>query len=306
MLAYTLRRLVLAVPTVWGVVTLTFIVMRVMPGDVSVLAAGIDATPEQRAFIKKQLNLDDPLPVQYLRYLEHVASGDLGDSLFGTASVRELIGERLPKTMVLAGIAVLVSVLVAVPLGVLAATTKGGPTDVACQVFSALSMAAPGFWIALLLVYVFAETLQWLPALGDLTPKGLVMPVATLALPASAILTRMTRATLLDVLHEDFIRTARAKGLPSRSVVVGHALRNALIPVITVVGLQAGFLLGGTIIIETIFSFPGIGLLVTQAITRRDFPVIQGVVVVIATLFVLINIAIDLSYAFLDPRIKYA
>lgn len=304
MLSYILRRVLLAIPTVFGVVTLTFVVMRILPTDLPRLIAGIDATPAQVEQIRESLHLDRPVFQQYVDYVAHLARGDLGQSVRGRTGVGVLIRERLPNTLLLAGLAVGLSVLIGVPLGIVAAVTKGGVLDSAVQVTVALAMSAPGFWVALMLVFIFAEQLSWFPAVSHRTPRGLVLPVLTLALPALAILARMTRATLLEVLHEDYVRTARAKGLRGRRVIIGHGLGNALIPIITIVGLQAGFLLGGSVIVETIFSYPGVGLLVVDAINRRDFPVVQGVVVVIATLFVLINLTVDVSYAFIDPRIR--
>jgi peptide/nickel transport system permease protein len=305
MTGYVVRRLLLTIPVLLGAVTLVFFVMRVIPGDVARNIAGQNATSAEVEEVRAQLGLDDPILAQYLRYMGGVLRGDLGKSVYSQYSVRQELMWKFPNTVVLAVTALLVASTLGISLGVIAAARQRTIVDYAAMTFSAGSLAFPNFVVALLLVFVFAENLGWLPATGNRDPKHMVLPVAALALRESAVIFRMSRATMLDVLHGDYIRTARAKGLSELRVLRGHALRNALLPVVTVIGLQLGFSLGGTVIIENIFAYPGVGNLIVSSINQRDYTIVQGGVLLLATGFVLINLAVDLIYSYIDPRVKH-
>jgi ABC-type dipeptide/oligopeptide/nickel transport system permease component len=277
-----------------------------VPADPAVLIAGDSATQEQIAQLRTQMGLDLPLIVQYGKYLGEVITGDFGTSYRQNLPAMQLIGEVLPNTALLAFLAVLLALVVSLPLGLLAALRAGKFTDRAVSVGSILVQALPGFWVGVVLILVFARLLQWLPSAGLTSPQALILPVIVLSLPFIAILTRLTRAGLLEVIGEGYINTARAKGLSERVVIFPHAIRNALIPIVTVVGLEFGTLLGGAVITETVFSFPGVGRLMVSSILARDYNVVQACVIVIAGGFVLINLIVDLVYAYLDPRVRLA
>jgi peptide/nickel transport system permease protein len=305
-LGYTIRRLLLAVFVLWGVATTVFVIVRLVPADPAVLIAGDSATPEQIAQLRTQMGLDLPLIVQYGKYLGQVLTGDFGTSYRQNLPAMQLIGEVLPNTALLAFLAVLLALVVSLPLGLLAALRAGKFADRAVSVGSILVQALPGFWVGVVLILVFARLLQWLPSAGLNSPQALILPVVVLSLPFIAILTRLTRAGLLEVIGEGYINTARAKGLSERVVIFPHAIRNALIPIVTVIGLEFGTLLGGAVITETVFSFPGIGRLMVSSILARDYNVVQACVIIIAGGFVIINLIVDLVYAYLDPRVRLA
>lgn len=306
MLGYTIRRVLLAVFVLWGVVTVVFIIVRLVPADPALLIAGMDATPEQLAELRKRMGLDQPLIVQYFAYLAGAVTGDFGNSYTQGVPVMTLVGQALPNTALLAVLACMLAVVVSFPLGLLAALRVNRPADRIVTTASLLTQSLPGFWVGVVLMLVFSQMLKLLPSTGFSSPAALVLPVVTVALPFIAILTRMTRSGLLEVVGEGYITTARAKGLSERIVIFIHATRNALIPVITVVGLEFGTLLGGAVITETVFSFPGIGKLLVGSILTRDYALVQACVMLIAAAFVVVNLVVDLVYGYLDPRVRLA
>ena len=306
-----LNRVLATLPTMLGVVVVVFLTVHLIPGDPVRALLGDQATAEQVARTRRDLGLDRPLLAQFADYVARLVQGDLGVSIASRQSVAEQIAARLPATAMLATAGVLLSVLIGVPLGILGATLRGGVADFITLVISTVGVAAPSFWIALLLSSVFAINLGWLPSIGAgeagdpvSIVRALILPAAALGLSGMALVARMTRSSMLDVLGEDYVRTARAKGLGERAVIYKHALRNAAIPIVTVIGLNFGHLLGGTIVIETVFARPGLGKLLLDAILGRDYPVVQGVTLVIALIFVLVNLLTDLTYAVFDPRLK--
>jgi len=305
MTAYLLRRILIALPTLLGVVVLVFLMVRLAPGDPAVLLAGEFATPETLEAIRARYGLDRSLPEQFLIYLEALLRGDLGESARSRRPVLEELKTYFPNTLELASAAILVAVLTGIPLGVLAALRPGSGLDLSVMVLALLGVSMPVFWFGLLAILIFSVGLGWFPVAGKGTLAHLVLPAITLGINATALLARMTRGTLLEVLSQDYIRTARAKGLAERVVIFKHALRNALIPVVTVVGLEFGTLLSGAVITETIFAWPGLGQLLVGSILARDYPVVQGAVLLVAITFVLINLLVDLLYATIDPQVRY-
>jgi peptide/nickel transport system permease protein/oligopeptide transport system permease protein len=306
MFTYAIRRILLAIPILLGVVLVVLLSMELIPGDPVALMLGEFATPEAIAATRAELGLDRPLAIRYVEYVLDVVRGDLGMSIKDNRPVATMIGETLPATAQLAGAAVLLSVLVGVPLGVVSAARPGGIVDNLVRVVSLAGLSMPVFWTGLVFIVFFSVTLGWFPVAGRGTLRHLVLPSVTLALPSIAILARMTRASLLEVLQEDYVRTARSKGLSRRSLLYKHALRNALIPVVTALGLQLGQMLGGAVLTETVFSWPGLGRLTVFAIFNRDFVLVQGVVLVLATVYVTVNLLVDLSYGLFDPRVSYS
>jgi len=305
MTAYFLRRILIALPTLLGVVVLVFLMVRLAPGDPAVLLAGEFATPETLEAIRARYGLDRSLPEQFFIYMGALLRGDLGESARSRRPVLEELKTYFPNTLELALAAILVAVLTGIPLGILAALRPGSGLDLSVMVLALLGVSMPVFWFGLLAILIFSVELGWFPVAGKGTLAHLVLPAITLGINATALLARMTRGTLLEVLSQDYIRTARAKGLAERVVIFKHALRNALIPVITVVGLEFGTLLSGAVITETIFAWPGLGQLLVGSILARDYPVVQGAVLLVATSFVLINLLVDLLYAAIDPRVRY-
>jgi ABC-type dipeptide/oligopeptide/nickel transport system permease component len=303
-LGYVLRRVLLAVFVLWGVATVVFIVVRMVPADPALLIAGDTATPEQLAALRHQMGLDQPLILQYLQYVGNAAIGDFGNSYLQSIPAMTLIGQALPNTALLAVLACALALVVSFPLGLLAALRVNRFSDRAVTTASLIIQALPGFWVGVVLLLIFSRTLRWLPSAGLASPQSLILPAIVLALPFVAILTRLTRSGLLEVIGEGYIQTARAKGLPERTVIFPHAIRNATIPIITVVGLEFGTLLGGAVVTETVFSFPGIGKLLVSSIQTRDYSVAQACVIIIAAAFVVINLVVDLLYAYLDPRMR--
>jgi ABC-type dipeptide/oligopeptide/nickel transport system permease component len=303
-LGYVLRRLLLAVFVLWGVATVVFIVVRMVPADPALLIAGQTATPAQLAELRHEMGLDQPLLLQYLQYLGRVATGDFGSSYLQGVPASTMIGQTLPNTALLAVLACALALVVSFPLGLLAALRVNGFADRVVTTMSLVVQALPGFWVGVVLLLIFSRTLKWLPSAGLSNPQSLILPAIVLALPFIAILTRLTRSGLLEVVGEGYIQTARAKGLPERTVIFPHAIRNATIPIVTVVGLEFGTLLGGAVVTETVFSFPGIGKLLVSSIQTRDYNVAQACVIVIAAAFVIINLVVDLLYAYLDPRMR--
>jgi ABC-type dipeptide/oligopeptide/nickel transport system permease component len=324
---YIVRRLVAMIPLLFGISVVIFTIIRLVPGDPIVIMIGVEnATPDEVVRLRQVLGLDQPIPVQYLKFLRRVVTGDLGFSLASDEPVSRLIRERLPATVELTLAAIAVALAIAIPAGVISAVRKYTVVDTAGTVAALLGISMPNFWLGVMLIFLFALRLGWLPAsgrpeslvggLGTLLTTGdpsalgtaaahLVLPAVTLGSALAAVITRLTRSAMLEVIGQDYIRTARAKGLPGPRVVLRHALRNALIPVVTVVGLEFGALLGGAVITETIFAWPGIGRLAIRSIFQRDFPVVQGVVLMIAVVRICANLAVDVLYAVIDPRIRY-
>jgi len=305
MIRYLARRLLLLVPVVWGVSTLVFLLIHCIPGDPVEVMLGETALAADKAALRHELRLDLPLPAQYLAFLRGLARLDLGRSLFSPRPVWDAVRTALPATAELAVAALAVAVLVAVPLGTLAAVRRDTPADRGAMFLALLGVSVPNFVLAPLLVLAFPIALGILPVSGREGFASLVLPAATLGLGMAGILSRMVRSSLLEVLRQDFVTFALAKGIPRRRVVLVHALRPALIPVLTLVGLQFGGLLSGAVITETIFAWPGLGRLAFQAIQSRDYPLVQGCVLVIALTYVLVNLVTDLLYALADPRVRY-
>lgn len=323
------------IPVLFGITLLVFLFLQLIPGDPAQAILGERGTPEQLAALREKLGLNKPLYVQYLTFVKNILTGDLGTSAVSTIPVAEELKRRWPATFELALAATLVAVVFGIPVGILAAVRKNSLLDTLSMSLSLVGVSMPVFWLGLLLVYLFAVNLHWLPTGGRLSTdlaidfrpitgflvldgmlalkpevlmdalRHLILPALTLGTIPLAILTRITRSAMLEVLSQDYVRTARAKGLAERQVILKHALKNALLPVVTLVGLQFGTLLGGAILTETIFSWPGIGSYIYEGILNRDYPVVQAGVLVVATVFVLVNLLVDLSYALLDPRIQY-
>lgn len=304
MLASILHRLSTALIGIAGVTLLVFFLIHLIPGDPVDVMLGEAASSADRAALRTSLGLDDPIPVQLGNYLAGLLQGDLGQSLHSRRPITELLAERLPATAELAAIALVITLVVAVPLGVIAAARHRTAWDQGAMTFSLLGVSIPNFWLGPLLILLFSVALGWFPVSGRDAPGSVVLPALTLGLSLAAVLSRMVRSTLLEVLHEDYIRTARAKGLSEQGVMWRHALPNAMLPVITVIGLQLGTLLAGAVITEQVFSWPGIGLLTIESIQSRDYPVVQACVLLIACTYVFINMLTDLLYAVIDPRIR--
>ncbi len=304
MTAYIVKRILLVIPVLFGVSILAFLMSHLVPGDPVVVMLGDRATAEDAARLREELGFNDPLVVQYGRYMTGVVQGDLGTSIRSGQPVLEEIRDRFPSTLILTLCAVVAASVVGVSLGVAAAISKRGWVDGSIMAFALLGISVPTFWSGILLILLLGVKLEWLPIVGT-GPAALVMPTIVLAAPAAAVLARMTRSTMLEVLGVDFVRSARAKGLKEQVVILRHVLRNALIPVVTIIGLQFGGLLAGSVIVESVFTRPGLGRYTITAIQSRDFPQIQGIVLVVAALYVFVNLAIDLLYAVIDPRIRY-
>jgi ABC-type dipeptide/oligopeptide/nickel transport system permease component len=303
---YLAGRVIAALPVLLGVTVVVFLSLHAIPGDPAVLLAGDDATADTVEALRVRYGLDRPLWSQYIQYLWRAGQGDLGDSWRTGQPVWAEILDRYPNTLVLALTAIALTVACGVTVGVISAHRRGALTDSAAMVLALVGVSAPSFWIGLLLQWVFAVRLGWLPTAGLEGWRYVILPSVTLAAFSIGNVARMTRAAMVDVLGQDYVRTARAKGATSGAVLIRHALRTALIPVVTIVGLQLGFMLGGAVITETVFAYPGIGRLLIQGIAGRDYAVVQGVTLIVATTYVIVNIATDLVYAVLDPRIVYA
>ncbi|WP_133512054.1 nickel ABC transporter permease [Candidatus Thiosymbion oneisti] len=306
MMRLILPRIGSALLVVFGVCTLVFLLIHLVPGDPVEAMLGESARPADRQALRAALGLDRPLGEQYLRYLGGLVRLDLGQSFQFQRPVADLLAERIPATLELAGAALALALVVAVPLGVLAARNQGGALDSGAMGLSLLGISIPNFWLGPLLILVFSLWLGWTPVSGRDGPVSLILPAITLGSGLAAVLARMVRGSVLEVLGEDYVRTARAKGLSEATVVRRHALRNAWLPVLTLIGLQLGGLLGGAVITETVFAWPGIGSLLVEAIQNRDYPVVQAGVLLISLAYVLVNTLTDLVYAWVDPRIRLA
>ncbi len=306
MLTWILRRILAVVPVLFGVTLAVFSMLFLVPGDpVKMMLAEFVTNPDQVAQMRAQLHLDEPILEQYGRFVTSAVRGDLGTSIRSRRPVTTEIGENLASTAQLAMAAMLVAIGIGIPLGLLAALSRNSWLDVASMGGALLGVSMPSFWLGLLLIFVFSLHLAWFPATGGGDLHHLVLPAVTLGMIAAAIIARLTRSSMLEVLGQDYVRTARAKGLGGFSVVVRHALKNALIPIITIFGLQFGNLLAGAVIVETVFSRPGLGRLIVGGILNKDFPLVQGTVLFVATIYVLINLLVDVAYAYADPRIRF-
>ncbi|MCB2262415.1 MAG: ABC transporter permease [Candidatus Thiosymbion ectosymbiont of Robbea hypermnestra] len=304
MIRLLLARIGSALLVIFGVCTLVFLLIHLVPGDPVEAMLGESARPADRQALRAALGLDRPLAEQYLSYLGSLARLELGRSFQFERPVADLLAERIPATLELTGAALALALVVAVPLGVLAARNQGGALDSGAMGFSLLGISIPNFWLGPLLILVFSLWLGWTPVSGRDGPASLILPAVTLGSGLAAILARMVRSSVLEVLGEDYVRTARAKGLSEAVVIRRHALRNAWLPVLTLVGLQLGGLLGGAVITETVFAWPGVGSLLVEAIQNRDYPVVQAGVLLISLAYVLVNTLTDLVYLWVDPRIR--
>jgi peptide/nickel transport system permease protein len=303
--AYVVRRLLQSLLVLFAVSVLAFGLIY-LSGDPVRAMVPLDASPEDVENIRRGFGLDQPLAVQYVKFVERAVQGDLGQSFKYRSGALELVLQRLPHTLRLAAASILLAIVISIPLGVLAATHRGGIVDHLATAFSILSISTPSFWLGMLLILLMADALRWLPASGADTPRHLILPALTLSAYSVGLVTRLVSVTMGDVLRQNYITAARAKGLSAARVNYGHALRNGLIPTVTVLGLQFGALLGGSVVVETVFAYPGLGWLLVQAINSRDLPLVRSVVLMISLCFVLINLAVDLLYSYLDPRIRYA
>jgi peptide/nickel transport system permease protein len=313
MIRYLAKRLISLVPILLGVTMLVFLLVHMIPGDPAAAMLGTEAAPEAVAALRQEMGLDQPLHTQYLTWLGKMLRGDLGRSLHARAPVAELLVEKYAATAQLGLVATIISLAIAIPAGIVSAVRKNSLVDYLATVGSLIGVSMPNFWLGITLILFFSLHLRWLPASGYVpffqapleNLKYTLLPAITLGTALAAVVARQTRSAMLEVLKEDYIRTARAKGLPERIVVYRHALRNGMIPIVTVVGLQIGRILGGVVITETIFAWPGIGKLVVDGIFARDFPVVQSVTLMMAFTFVVINLVVDLLYGYFDPRIRY-
>jgi peptide/nickel transport system permease protein len=305
MYRFLLGRLAATIPVLLGVWFLVFMMLHLVPGDpVKIMLSDFQTNPQQVELLRSQLHLDDPLPTQFGRFVANAARGDLGLSIRSKRPVRTEIGENLGSTLQLAVAGLLIAVVLGVTLGMIAAINQNGWLDFGPMLLALCGVSMPSFWLGLLLIFFFSLRLGWFPATGSGDLKHLILPALTLGLGASAIIARLTRSSMLEVLRQEYMTTARAKGLRETRVVLRHGFKNALIPVVTIFGLQFGSLMAGTVIVETVFARPGIGRLIVSAILAKDFPVVQGIVLMIATTYVVVNLLVDISYGILDPRIR--
>jgi peptide/nickel transport system permease protein/oligopeptide transport system permease protein len=306
MTAYLARRLLTTIPVLFAVLLLVFSMLHLVPGDpVKLMLSEFQTSPEQIALLRAQLHFDDPLPVQFGRYVTGALQGDLGLSIRSKRPVTAEIMDNLPSTLQLTFAGLLISMVLGTSLGILAAVNHQRWVDFVSMLVALLGVSMPSFWLGLNLIFLLSLSLRWLPATGGGDLQHLIMPAFTLGVGASAILARLTRSSMLEVLRREYVTTARAKGVREFWVITRHALKNALIPMVTVFGLQFGQLIAGAVVIETVFSRPGIGRLIVDAILTKDFPLVQGIVLVVAVSYVLVNLLVDLVYAYLDPRIRY-
>lgn len=301
---FILKRLLLLVPVLLGVSLLVYAIMSFTPGDPAQLILGENAPAHAVEALREDMGLNDPFFVRYARFVGNAVTGDLGRSYTSGRDVFDEIFSRFPNTLILAALGVTIAVAIGIPIGIISATRQYSLIDSSSMIFALLGVSMPNFWLGLMLILVFAVNLGWLPSGGYSDWNSLILPAITLGTGSAAIITRMTRSSMLEVIRQDYIRTARAKGVAENVVINKHALKNALIPVITVIGLQFGYLLGGAVLTETVFSWPGVGRMMVDAIRQKDTPTVLGTVVFLATTFSLVNLFVDLLYGFVDPRIK--
>lgn len=312
MLSYLVKRLLTLVPTVFFVTVIIFGLQQLLPGDPAIMLAGEDQDPTVIAYLQKKMHLDEPLPVRYAYWIGGVLQGDLGESLRIQKPVLELIQEKLPVTLELAGLAMLIALVIGIPAGIISAVAKDSVWDYAANVVALWGLSTPNFWLGILLILLFSVSLGWLPASGYVSPfedlkanlAAMIMPAFVLGNAIAAVLMRHTRSAMLQVLNADYVRTARAKGLRERTVVLKHALRNALTPIITLGALEFGTLLSGAVLTEQVFSIPGFGKLIVDAVFNRDYAVVQGVVLFTSTVYILLNLLADLAYFLVNPRLR--
>ncbi len=305
MTQFVLRRLGQMIPTILGILVLVFFFVRALPGDPARLYAGQEAGPREVELVRERFGLDRPIPEQFVRYVGQTLRGDLGTSFRSGLPVSRSVLRHTATTLLLATVAIVVAVVVGLLLGVAAALRRGGVSDFVVTVLSILGISTPSFFLGILLIYFFAVQLGWLPVTGSPTFRGILLPALTLAASSTGTVARFARSSYLEVVGEDYVRTARSKGLAPWTVRLRHVLRNALIPVTTIIGLQFGFLLSGAVIVETVFNFPGLGWLLIQSVSARDYPVIQALMLVFSLQFLLINLVVDLLYAVIDPRVSH-
>jgi peptide/nickel transport system permease protein len=305
MLEYATRRTLALVPTLFGISVIVFIVLHLIPGDPALILAGTQADPQTVANIRRDLGTDRPLVGQFVSFVANALRGDLGRSFSTRQPVTREISQRLVRSLLIASAATIVATLVGIAAGVLAAARANTWWDTAVMIFSVTGVSVPAFWLGLMLIYLFGIYLQWLPTVGLDSGRSLILPVAVLSLGPVALIARMTRAQMLEVLRHEYVRTAYSKGLPERAVLIRHVVKNALIPVVTVIGLALGILMGSAVIVEIVFTIDGLGRLLVTGILARDLPIVQGVVLLLASVFVAINLSLDLCYGYLDPRIRY-
>lgn len=305
MLSYTIKRIVQIIPVMLVISLLVFLMMHMIPGDPVKNMMGLEASKEAVEAERERLGLNDPLPIQYMNFMKNVVKGDLGTSIFSKKSVTKEILDRYPYTAKLALGGTIFAAVVGVLIGITCAVRRNSITDSSLVVLSLAAVSTPSFFLALIMMLFFLLNLGWLPSIGLKTPLHYVLPVITLGMQSVGLIARTTRSAMLDVLTQDYIRTSRSRGIPNNIIIYSHALKNAMIPVLTVVGLRFGGLLAGSTLIETVFSIPGIGRYLVDGVLKRDFPVVQGTVLVLAVTFVVVNMLVDLLYAAADPRIKY-
>lgn len=306
---FVLARLVQMIPVLFLISLIVFGIMHLLPGDPALLmlagAEGGAIPPERIAMLRAQMGLDDPVPVQYWRFLTGALVGDLGESIRFREPVLDMILDRLGSTVELAFAGLICAMLIGIPLGIVAAVREGGWIDAFCMTVSYLGASIPVYWLGLVLIFVFAMSLGWFPSAGGESLRALVLPALTLGLISAGIIARLVRSSMIEVLQEDYMRTGRAKGLPRNLLLWRHGIRNAMIPVVTILGLQFGGMLAGTVVTETVFSRPGVGRLIVNAILAKDYPLVQGAVLFLAVIYVMVNLLVDVLYAYLDPRIRY-
>jgi len=313
MLKYTIRRLLTIIPVLWLVSAMVFVLIHLVPGDPVLVILGAAAKPEQVEMMRQRLGLDQPIIIQYWDWMIALLQGDLGASILSDEPVTRLILERMPITISVAAVALFLSLAISLPAGIIAALRHNTYTDYFFMILVILAMSIPSFWLALLLMMLFSFQLNLLPVMGWISIfdnfwsgiQYLILPSVSLAFIMAAIVSRMTRSSMLEVLREDYIVTALAKGTPKRFIVFKHALKNAFAPVLTIIGFQIGFLLGGTVVIEDVYSIPGVGRLILGAIANRDYPVVQGCILMVTSIVVFVNAAVDVAYAYFDPRVSF-
>jgi peptide/nickel transport system permease protein len=313
--SYVVRRLIQTIFVIILVSLITFSLMQIVPGDpvVAMLGSTVAATPEQIQLIRHELWLDRPMAVQYIHWVNGAIHGDFGKSIYFRSNVTDLLAERLPRTMYLAVIAFIISIVLGIAAGIISAIRRGGWLDNIVSLFANIGVGIPVFWLGIVGIFVFGLKLHWLPIFGYTSPtedfilstRQAIMPIICLAVPLLAVLTRQTRSSMLEVIRQDYIRTARSKGLRERIIVFRHALKNAFIPVITLIGLNTRVLIGGSVLVESVFNIPGVGRLLAQSAIAKDFLVIQGGVLLLSVIVCLANLAVDISYVWFDPRIRY-
>lgn len=304
MYRYIINRLLMLIPVMLGVVFIVFFIMNLAPGDPVYQIASEQATPAELQELRVKMGLDGNIFTRYMRYIKKMIQGDLGVSYISKRSVMKTYLERLPNTLLLASVTMLVAILISIPLGIIAAVHQNSIKDTVSMILALLGLSIPNFWLGLLLIILFSLKLKWLPSGGINGLKSIILPALTVGLGLAALMTRTTRSSMLDVIRQDYLRTARSKGVAEKKVIYKHALKNALIPIITIFGIQFSNVLGGSVLAETVFSWPGVGRLVVDAINQRDIPMVTGALVMTTMLVSIVNLLVDIIYAYVDPRIK--